>query len=208
MKRFFCFIAALVSMVAAFAQTPEEIIARMDTELEQYGDLEDGLFMIVDLKVPIVGTVSTKTYIKGDKARMEASMSGKQIITWTDGQTDWTYSSDDNTIKIEKAKASSSEPGDDMELFNNITDGYKASLTKETADAWYFRLKKTKENKSKDDPKTMDLVVAKGTYLPKSLSAKMSGVTLTMRDFVFGVDDETVTFHPEKYPNAKIVDER
>ena len=54
----------------------------------------------------------------------------------------------------------------------------------------------------------MDLVVAKGTYYPKSLSASMSGVTTTLRDIAFGVSDEDLTFDAADYPGVKIVDKR
>ena len=66
----------------------------------------------------------------------------------------------------------------------------------------------TQTNTEKDDPKTMNIVVEKGTYNPKSLSAKLKGVTLTMRDLTFGIPEKRVTFNPADYPTAKIVDKR
>ena len=90
-----------------------------------------------------------------------------------------------------------------------LTDeGYDVKLKKETADAWYFVCNKSKTNTVKDDPKKMDLVVSKTTYLPISTSVKEKGVTVTMRDFAVGVTEEQVTFDPAKYANAKIIDKR
>ena len=60
----------------------------------------------------------------------------------------------------------------------------------------------------KDDPKTMDLIVEKGTYNPKSLSAKLKGITITMRDLAYGIPESRVTFNPADYPTAIIVDKR
>ena len=54
----------------------------------------------------------------------------------------------------------------------------------------------------------MDLVVAKGTYMPISLSAKVSGITITMRDLDFNVTEKDVTFNQADYPGVKVVDER
>ena len=54
----------------------------------------------------------------------------------------------------------------------------------------------------------MDLVVAKGTYYPISLSTKQSGITVTMRDVTFGVSDKQVTFNIADYPGVKVKDER
>ena len=54
----------------------------------------------------------------------------------------------------------------------------------------------------------MDLVVAKGTYYPVSLSAKVSGITVKMYDLDFHVNDKQVTFDPADFPGVTIIDER
>ena len=82
------------------------------------------------------------------------------------------------------------------------------SLKKETEKEWHFLAKKQKTNTNKDDPKTMEVVVAKGTYYPVSLSAKMDGITITMKDLVFGVTEADVTFNQANYPTATIEDKR
>ena len=54
----------------------------------------------------------------------------------------------------------------------------------------------------------MDLVVAKGTYFPVSLSAKVSVINVTIRDLGFNVTEKDVTFNPADFPDATIIDER
>ena len=54
----------------------------------------------------------------------------------------------------------------------------------------------------------MDLVVAKGTYWPVSLSTSVTAATMTMRDLSFGVTEKQVTFDEKDYPGVKIVDKR
>ena len=54
----------------------------------------------------------------------------------------------------------------------------------------------------------MDLVVRKSNFYPISLSAKMSGVTMTLRDIDFGVSEAKVTFDPKDYPGVTIIDKR
>ena len=93
-------------------------------------------------------------------------------------------------------------------MLKGVADGYDLTISKETADEWYILCKKSKTNKDKDDPKTMDLVVSKADYICKSLTAKVSGVTLKLYDFAFGVDEKLVTFNPEDYPGVEIVDKR
>ena len=207
MKRIaFALLSALFA-AAAFAQTPEEIVSRMDEVMNQHEN--DGMSIIIDVKMPILGTMSTKTYWLGDKTRLEAEVMGYKIITWQDGKTEWEYDSSSNEVTIKKQESDGkNEAESDMDMLEGITDGYDVSLTKETADAWYLRCKKTRSNTDKDAPKTMDLAVAKGTYLPISLKAKISGASLTMRDFRFGVTEKQVTFDPADFPTAKIVDKR
>ena len=93
-------------------------------------------------------------------------------------------------------------------MFSGVADGYDVSIKKDTDRAWYIQCKKSKTNTNKDDPKNMEIVVAKGTYMPVSLSAKMSGVTMTMKDISYGVKEADVTFDISKFPNATVVDKR
>ncbi len=207
MKRLFALITALALAVASFAQTPEEIVDRMSEAMEQLGNT--GLRMTMDIKIPILGTMSTVAWSLGDKMRMEAEAMGKKIITWMDNDTEWTYTAEDNTVTIQNrdAKKPSSEQ-ENMKMLDSVTEGYDVFLKKETDTAWYIQCKKNKSNTNKDDPKTMDLVVAKGTYHPISLSARVSGITVTMRDLGFNVTEKQVTFNKADCPGATIVDKR
>ncbi len=201
-KLVLAFMAVLVAVVAAVAQTPKEIVDRMEATMNAHE--KEGVIMTVDLKLLIVGTTTSKSYMLGDKTRVEMKMMGVQIITWSDGEKDWTYISKDNTLTIEKSKGDASEAGD-TEMFSGITDGYDVTLKKETADAWYFLCKKSKSNKEKDDPKTIDLVISKKNYYPLSLKASVSGMTMTMREISFGVTEADVTCDPSKFPGVKII---
>lgn len=207
MKKLFAFISALALAVASFAQTPEEIVDRMSEAMEQLENT--GLRMTMDIKIPILGTMSTVAWSLGDKMRMEAEAMGKKIITWMDNDTEWTYTAEDNTVTIQNrdAKKPSSEQ-ENMKMLDSVTEGYDVFLKKETDTAWYIQCKKNKTNTNKDDPKTMDLVVAKGTYHPISLSARVSGITVTMRDLGFNVNEKEVTFNKADYPGVTIVDKR
>ena len=196
--------AALITATAVFAQTAEEIVARMDEEMATFE--KDGFSMVMDMKIPILGTFSTQMYTLGEKYKAILDVKGEKIITWSDGVNDWDYDSSKNEITIQNATSSDAE--DSMNSLNGITEGYNVKLTKETADAWYILCTKSKTNTNKDDPKKMDLVVSKSTYLPISHSVTMQGVKITLHDFVKGVTEEEVTFDPSQFPTAKIVDER
>lgn len=207
MKRFIALLAACVLAVAAFAQTPEEIIDKME---ETMSKLEvDGIVMAMDIKIPILGTMASKAWNKGDKTRIEGSIMGKKIVTWIDGDTEWEYNSDEKQVRIRHHDTSKqTQEQSNAKLFDAITEGYDVFLDKETATAWHIRCKKNKNNKEKDDPKTMDLVVAKGTYYPVSLSAKVSGISVKLYDLGFEVTEKQVTFDPADYPGVTIIDER
>lgn len=205
MKRFFTLLSALLAAAAALAQTPEEIVTRMEEAMSKHE--KEGIVMTVDVKVPVVGTMTTTTWTLGDKMRLETETMGIKAISWSDGKTDWTYVSKKNEVTIEKTKGPSSDAGD-VEMFTGITDDYDVTLSKETDKAWYLTCKKSKTNKDKDAPKNIDLVVSKANYYPVSLSTKVSGISLTMRGVSFGVTDKQVTFNAADFPGVTVVDKR
>ena len=208
MKRFFALLTACVLAVAAYAQTAEEIVARMDAAMEQVS-AENGFRMTMDIKIPILGTMSSDAWSLGDKMRLEAQMMGKKLVTWQDGQTEWTYDAGENTITIENQdKTKKSDEQENMKMFQSATEGYDVSIAKETSSAWTIKCKKNRFNTNKDDPKNMEIVIAKDTYYPMSLSAKVDLVTVTMRNLKFNVTEEDVTFNKADYPGATIIDKR
>ena len=208
MKRFFALLTACVLAVAAYAQTAEEIVARMDAAMEQVS-AENGFRMTMDIKIPILGTMSSDAWSLGDKMRLEAQMMGKKLVTWQDGQTEWTYDAGENTITIENQdKTKKSDEEENMKMFQSATEGYDVSIAKETSSAWTIKCKKNRFNTNKDDPKNMEIVIAKDTYYPMSLSAKVDLVTVTMRNLKFNVTEEEVTFNKADYPGATIIDKR
>ena len=206
-KLFVSIFVAVLASAALFAQTPEEVIARMDKAMEVFE--EKGCAMVMDIKIPILGTISTNMYVLGDKSKAAADIKGEKLITWTDSTTEWTYESDKNEITITKVDPSvGSDAEDNMKMLEDITDGYDVKFKKEDASAWYFRCTKTKDNPRKDDPKNMELTVSKANYLPISVKSVVKGVTVIMHGFTSGVKEKDVTFNPADFPTAKIVDKR
>lgn len=207
MRRFIALLAACALAVAAFAQTPEEIITRMEEELDKLQ--VDGVVMTMDIKIPIVGTMSSRAWNRGEKTRIEGDLLGEKVVTYIDGDTEWEYNSKENQVRIRRHDTTkTSQEESNAKLFDAVAEGYDVSLRKETATEWHIRCKKSRSNTNKDDPNTMDLVVAKGTYFPVSLSAKVSLVTVTIRDLRFDVTEKQVTFDPANFPGATIIDER
>lgn len=209
MKKILCILVTLVlSSVSVFAQTPEEIIAQMDQVMEKH-EAKDGFAMVMEMKIPILGSFASAVKSWGDKMRMEIDVKGEQMITYIDGDTEWDYNVKEKVIKIKKRDVTKkTKEEENMKMFQSATEGYDVSISKETDKAWFLRCKKNRSNTNKDDPKNMDLVVAKGTYMPISLSAKVSGITITMRDLDFNVTEKDVTFNQADYPGVKVVDER
>lgn len=208
MKKLFATFFAVVAFVAmAIAQTPQEIVSRMEAEMSKHE--KEGVAMMADAKIPILGTMTTKTYTLGKKTRSEGAMMGIEVITWTDGETVWEYTVKENKVYVENVnlKASSESEGD-LGMFSGITDGYDVSIDEETADEWHLLCKKSKDNSDKDAPKKMELVIAKGTYLPISLTTKVESINITMYNITFGVSEEEVTFNAANYPGVTVIDKR
>jgi len=207
-KILYILVTLVLSSVSVFAQTPEEIIAQMDQVMEKH-EAKDGFAMVMEMKIPILGSFASAVKSWGDKMRMEIDVKGEQMITYIDGDTEWDYNVKEKVIKIKKRDVTKkTKEEENMKMFQSATEGYDVSISKETDKAWYLRCKKSRSNTNKDDPKNMDLVVAKGTYMPISLSAKVSGITITMRDLDFNVTEKDVTFNQADYPGVKVVDER
>ena len=206
MKRFLLTVAALFAVTALFAQTNEEILARMDAELATLDS--NGFSMIMELKIPILGSYSTNMYTRGNKTKALVDVKGEKTILWSDSVTNWEYDVNKNELTITNAKSTKSSSDDSMSALKGVTDGYDVKLKKEDDSVWYFICTKSKTNTNKDDPKKMDLAVSKTTYLPVRTSITQHGVTVTFRDFAKGVDEADVTFDPSLYPNATIVDKR
>ena len=209
MKRIFICISALfLSAAVLSAQTPQEIVKNMEAQMEKAD--QAGMAVTLDLKIPSIGTTSARMHILGDKSRTDISIKDQKSTMWMDGNTMWTWTSSptQNEVVVENKTGSGSSGEDNLKLAEGITDGYDLTLTKETADAWYFNCKKSKNNTDKDDPKTMTLVVEKGTYMMKELSTKVKGISIALRDSKLGVSESDVTFDISKCPGAKLTDKR
>lgn len=199
--------ASLFVASALFAQTPEEIIARMDQETNRFD--KEGVSMVMDMKIPILGTFSTTMYTLGEKYKGVIDVKGNVTQIWSDGVTTWSHDAAKNELTITNATPSEDNKAEsNVKTLNGITEGYDVKMKKETDEAWYFICTKSKSNTKKDDPKKMDLVISKSTYLPLSTSIKEKGITITMRDFSIGVTEEEVTFDPSRYADATIIDKR
>lgn len=206
MKRIITFLALMAGIMSVFAQTPNEIVARMESEMKIHE--KDGIDMIMDLKLPVIGVVPAKTLMLGTKSRTDSTIEGTRTVVWTDETTVWSYSSKTNQIEIKDATVNADNAQSNAKMFEGIAEGYKITLINETPDAWYFKCKKARSNKDKNASKKMELSVAKETYYALSLSVKGLLASISMHDIKFGVTEEQVTFNPNEFPDATIEDKR
>lgn len=112
---------AVFAGVAAFAQTTEEIFARMEQAMQ--GQQDKGLYMVMEMKIPILGTAGTQAWVLGDKTKMIISGKGASSTIFLDGKTQWTYNPDKNEIEIanQTKTSTSSNPQDNTEMLTGIT---------------------------------------------------------------------------------------
>lgn len=206
MKRIVLIIAAFLAAFGLSAQTPEEIIKRMDAALDKAAENGTAFTFIMD--IPILGKASTRVYSLGDKVKMEVGMMGEVNEAWIDGNTSWIYDKTSNELIANAVNKSDDAAADAMSAFQGITDGYNVSLEKETNDTWYLLCKKSRKNKNKDEAKKMYLAVSKGSYMPVYLRMKAKGIGMSIENIKPGVDPEVVAFSLDKFPGAKIKDQR
>ena len=203
MKRIIILIAtALAFAVAASAQTAEEIAAKMEQELAKGDTL--GISFTFDMKIPLIGTASTRLSYLGDKDRMDINFKDDVKTVWRDKDTTWTYENNTVTVQSEPRK----EDKDNRSMFKGLTNGYKVSIKGETADTWQIRCKKDKSNTDKDAPSKKTIFVSKETFLPVTYPLKKGAFKMTARDYVLGVSEDEVTFTPDKVNGAPITDKR
>ena len=199
MKRLLILAGAILSAMSMLAQTPTEIVSRMEEVIGQHQS--EGIIMTLEMKIPGIEAVPSRVYMLGRKSCVH--MPEDKSIIWTDETTMWNYDAQKNEVTISASNGNSQA---DATMFSDISKEYKIKLKNETADAWYFKCKRLKKNK--EDSKKMDLVVAKETFYPISLSSKALIVKICFRDFAFGVTDDQVTFNPALYSTATITDKR
>lgn len=211
MKRIFliiCFVGAVTASMNLSAQTPEEVVERMNAEFRK----GDSLGMSFDflMSIPILGEFRATNYTLGDKLRVDVFAKDNKNINWSDGTTEWTYDSEKNEVKITKAKPKENNSNSgDKNLVTGVSEGYDLSFDKKTNDkVWYITCKKNKSNKEKDDPKRIDLAVSKADYSTIYMKTKAKGIGISMENFKVGVTEAQVTFNPADYPDATIIDER
>lgn len=199
-------VAVLVSAVAALAQTPEEIFDKVDEVMDRAK--ENGMSVTMTMKIPIVGSFSTKMYILGEKTRAEMKAMGRELIIWTDGKCSWSYDSKENTIVIEDELGGTNDDNG-LNMMDGLTDGYDVKLDEESEKAWLFICKKRKDNPDKDSPKKMEITVRKSDYSLGQLKTSMKGVTLILSNIsIGGISEASVTFDASRYPDVKIEDKR
>lgn len=208
MKRFIIALTAVLLCAAGlYAQTPEEILEKMNKVMDR-GETE-GMAMTMTMKIPILGSMPTRMYTVGGKSKAEMTAMGHTLLVWEEAGTTWTYDQDKNELTIDyDAPAASSDAEEGLGLLGDVDDGYDVKLQKETADAWLIVCKKNKTNTDKDAPKKIEVSVYKDSYMLKEMKAGMKGVTMILSDVEFGVDEKDVTFDMSKFQNATIVDKR
>ena len=120
MKKLFSVIVSLVFALSVWAQSAEAILAKMEEAINQHE--KEGVAMVVETKVPVVGTVRMKSLMLGDKVRMETKILGHQIIIWDDGETEYTLDAKKKELDIVKSSGVSAQDSGDMGMFSGITE--------------------------------------------------------------------------------------
>ena len=210
MKRILCSVIAIVCITVTFAQTGLEIVNRMNEMIESHDS--DGISMYIDVKIPIIGSVSTKTMHAADKTCFDFVVKENRFITFIEDTVQWIYypeknevlrtTSDDKSVSNPAADA-----GMDMGMFGNVAEGYDITIKSENLVKWVLACKKKRQNPDKDAPKNITIEVRKDSYMPLVFSTKMMGIDFIMRDFVFGVTEDQVTFNLDNYPGVKIIEQ-
>ena len=194
MKRILCFAIAFLSATMTFAQTGAEIVNRMNERIN--ARRSEGISVIAEVKIPIVGTVSTKTSALGDRKRVDVRMKERDVITFSQQDTTWIYTVQDNSVLITTdtimSKVNSSNPEGNIDMFGDIVEVYNITIKSQNLVKWELVCKRKKGNKDDDYPKNITLEVRKDTYELISMTTKMMGISMVMRDLKFGLTQKDI----------------
>ena len=208
MKRLLCFAIAFLSATVTFAQTGLEIVTRMNQRMSDRQS--EGMCMSADVKIPVMGTVTTKTYAYGNKRRMDVESSKINTITFIDDTLQWTYVKGSTEVVLTNLNIGkrSDNPGTDTGMFDDIPDAYDITIKSQNAVKWELQCKRKKNIDDDDYPKHLTLEVRKDTYEPISMNTKVMGISMTMHHFIFGIPESKVTFNPDDFPGVTVSDQR
>lgn len=197
-------LVALFCATTSFAQDARQILERVSAAMAELN--HSGAEMTLDARIPILGTIHSRVWTLGDKQKTITQFGKKKQISWIDGQSVWDYDEKSRTVTIRTDTHSA--PDDNVSLIEDVLSGYDISIKEERTDVWIIACRRSKSNKDKDAPKTMEFTVEKGSYKPVSMESRSTGLTYTLRYVKFGVSDKDVTFDPAECNGATIKDRR
>lgn len=208
MKRLLCFAIAFLSATVTFAQTGLEIVTRMNQRMSDRQS--EGMCMSADVKIPVMGTVTTKTYAYGNKRRMDVESSKINTITFIDDTLQWTYVKGSTEVVLTNLNIGkrSDNPGTDTGMFDDIPDAYDITIKSQNAVKWELQCKRKKNIDDDDYPKHLTLEVRKETFEPISMNFKVMGISMSMHHIIFGIPESKVTFNPDDFPGVTVIDQR
>ena len=208
MKRLLCFAIAFLSATVTFAQTGLEIVTRMNQRMSDRQS--EGMCMSADVKIPVMGTVTTKTYAYGNKRRMDVESSKINTITFIDDTLQWTYVKGSTEVVLTNLNIGkrSDNPGTDTGMFDDIPDAYDITIKSQNAVKWELQCKRKKNIDDDDYPKHLTLEVRKETFEPISMNFKVMGISMSMHHIIFGIPESKVTFNPDDFPGITVSDQR
>ena len=208
MKRLLCFAIAFLSATVTFAQTGLEIVTRMNQRMSDRQS--EGMCMSADVKIPVMGTVTTKTYAYGNKRRMDVESSKINTITFIDDTLQWTYVKGSTEVVLTNLNIGkrSDNPGTDTGMFDDIPDAYDITIKSQNAVKWELQCKRKKNINDDDYPKHLTLEVRKETFEPISMNFKVMGISMSMHHIIFGIPESKVTFNPDDFPGVTVSDQR
>jgi len=210
MKKIFCLVAASMLAASSFiagAQTPKEIVSRMDNVVKDL--VKKGFAM--DLEIEYSSMVKDGPIMKKEGPSRICILGNKVHITpysneanheiWIDGEKIMIYSGMSNELHI--IKDTTYLMNYKMLFHSLIADNY--DIESETDQAWNLKSTSTVYYESTPIVTTSRVTIDKKTYYPVSVSTCGSSNQTTFSNISFGVSEDEVTFNPEDYPEVVVI---
>lgn len=187
--------------MSAFAASPKETLEKCAAKIRAAKSLAVTYTIQADGK-----TSQGAMLMSGDKF----TLSTPEVMSWFDGKTQWTYSSQIGEVNITEPTRQEVQQVNPFSLIGTVSRDYKVSSLKAPAGHTALQLTPTRKG---TDLRSADLTVSNSTLYPTRIVLTLANgqrVTLTVKSIKAGnaLPASNFRYNPKAHPELPVVDLR
>ncbi len=200
MKRFLLFIYVAVAAIALKAETADAVLSRAASKLASAKSVTADYTVTADGQ-----SMSGNITVAGDKFHVES----REIKSWYDGKTQWTYSAEIGEVNVTEPTAEELAQVNPFAIINSFRSNFTSRLLGDKDGDISIEMLP----KAKGDIKKIILSLKKSTLFPSRIVIYMSSgsvLTINVKSISEGMrlPDSHFRFSPSMLPGVEVVDLR